>query len=380
MTRVTVSRDVLQWALERSGRVADVQRQFPKLTEWTRGVSAPTIAQLEKLAKATLTPLGYFFLEAPPEDRLPIPHFRTIGDESLHRASPDLLETVYTMERRQAWMREYLVQKGHERLRFVRSGQPTAEPGRIAAEIRHLLGLEDGWARDLPSWSPALTLLRNVMENAGILVVVNGIVGNNTRRKLDPDEFRGFVLVDDYAPLVFVNGADFKAAQMFTLAHELAHVWIGSSAAFDLRNLEPAADEIEQACNRVAAEFLVPAAELRDLWPRARQDDEPFQSIARHFKVSVIVAARRALDLRLITKPQFLEFYQAYQEDQRRRSATQEEGGNFYAVQGLRVGRRFAEAIVRAAREGTLFYGEAYRLTGLHGRTFERYAQSLEFR
>jgi Zn-dependent peptidase ImmA (M78 family) len=215
------------------------------------------------------------------------------------------------------------------------------------------------------------------IEQVGILVVVSSIVGNNTRRKLDPNEFRGFVLVDEYAPLVFVNGADGKAAQMFTLAHELAHVWLGSSAAFDLRELQPSDDRTEQMCNRVAAEFLVPAEELRAFWPFIGLGTDRYQRIARRFKISEIVAARRALDLRLITRPQFFDFYQAYEDRERRMSGQESESGDFYATQNLRVGRRFGQAVARAAKEGRLLYAEAFQLTGLHGKTFDRYAESL---
>lgn len=377
MTRVTVSESVLRWALDRSGRPEGIEEKFPKLARWLQGEDRPTLRQLEQLARATWTPLGYFFLPEPPEDRLPIPHFRTLRHEPLRRPSPDLLETVQTMERRQGWMRESLIEQGQEPLPFVRSAGLEAEPQRLAREIGRVLGLEQGWAANQPTWTAALRELQNRMEDVGILVVVSGVVGNNTYRKLDPAEFRGFVLVDEHAPLVFVNRADGKAAQMFTLAHELAHVWFGSSAAFDLRELQPADDETEQACNRVAAEFLVPGEELRELWPRVRRDLKPFQSVARRFKVSVLVAARRALDLGLITKPEFLSFYQDYLEDERRKGDAQEEGGNFYATQNLRLGRRFAEAVVRAAKEGKLLYREAYQLTGLYGRTFERYTDLL---
>jgi len=380
MTRATVSESVLRWALERSGRsAATIERKFPKLSEWLSGKRQPTLHQLEEFAKATSAPLGYLFLREPPKERLPIPHFRTLGEDTGQSPSADLLETVQMMQRRQAWMRDYLIEQGHAPVDFVRSDRRTNKPESIAYAMQQTLGLAQDWAAGHRTWTEALRELQRRMENAGILVVVSGIVGNNTHRKLDPSEFRGFVLVDEYVPLVFVNGADGKAAQMFTLAHELAHVWLGSSAAFDLRELQPADDKTEIACNHIAAEFLIPADRLRQIWLSVGQAQDPYQEIARNFKVSAIVAARRALDLNLITKNEFLRFYVDYQADERRRSVSGQEGGNFYATQSLRLGQRFAKAVVRATREGRLLYHEAYQLTGLYGKTFERYAKHLDF-
>lgn len=379
MSRVAVSRDVLRWAVDRSGLPASaLRRKFPKIQEWESGASQPTLHQLESLAKATLTPLGFFFLPVPPEERLPIPHFRTLDGGMPSRPSPELLHTVQMMQQRQAWMREFLIEQGQDRLPFVGSSRLNESPYVVADRIRRTLGFETGWAAEHSTWTEALRALRDAMEAIGILVVVNGIAGNNTHRKLDPKEFRGFVLVDEYAPLVFVNGADAKAAQMFTLAHELAHVWFGSSAAFDLRELRPADDPTEQACNLVAAECLVPERELRDVWPSAGRDPEPFQWLARHFKVSVLVAARRVLDLTLIRRAEFLDFYEAYQEDERRTATQRSEGGDFYATQNGRVGRRFARAVAQAVKEGQLLYSEAYRLTGLYGRAFDRYVGMVD--
>jgi len=378
MTRVAVDEGVLRWAMRRSGQdVADLEPKFPRIREWTTGESRPTLRQLELLAKATLTPLGFLFLSQPPDERLPIPHFRTIQDETPSKPSPDLIETVQMMQSRQAWMREFLIEQGQDRLQFVGSAEPNENPALVAERIRSALDLDAEWAADRRTWTEALRLLRETMGDSGILVVVNGIIGNNTHRKLDPDEFRGLVLADEYAPLVFVNNADFKATQMFTLAHELAHIFLGSSAAFDLRQMQPADDPMEQACNRVAAEFLVPERELRRTWPSVRSHPDRFQEIARRYKVSQIVAARRALDARLINREAFLNFYRAYQSDERREAESRPDGGDFYANQNLRVGQEFASAVVRAAKEGKLLYSEAYRLTGLHGRTFEHYAASL---
>ena len=379
MTRVEINPRMLRWAVERSGKAETIERKFPKLREWERSETQPTLRQLEDFARATAIPFGYLFLEAPPEERLPIPHFRTLRDEPLRRVSSDLLETVYTLQRRQAWLREYVEGEGEKPLAYVRSAHLRDAPEDVAMRMRETLRLTEDWARSQPTWTQteALAELRKRMEGVGISVVFSGIVGNNTRRKLDPAEFRGFVLVDEYAPFVFVNAADGKAAQMFTLAHELAHVWLGSSAAFDLRNLQPAEDATEQACNRIAAEFLVPQEAFRQAWPSASQEPEPFQVLAKRFKVSELVVARRALDLALIARKEFFDFYNAYIESERRRATRQAEGGNFYATQNLRLGRRFAETLVRATLEGKVFYGEAFRLTGLYGRAFERYAEAL---
>ncbi len=372
--RVGVSDSVLRWALERSGRPEAIADRFPQLPGWLAGEVQPTLRQLERFAKATSTPLGRLLLAEPIEEQLPIPLFRTAVHEALHIASPELLEVVQTMEQRQTWLREYLIDLGHEPLPFVGSARSDQRPDQLARDMADTLGLAKGWAASQPSWTAALRELQAGIEDAGINLVVNSIVGNNTRRKLNPREFRGFVLVDEYAPLVFVNGADGRAAQMFTLAHELAHVWMGSSAAFDLRALLPADDPTERACDQAAAEFLVPAAQLRELWPSVRQIPDRFQAMARQFKVSEIVVARRSLDLDLIARQDFFDFYSNYQK--RDRTTTKgREGGDFYAMQSLRLGRRFAESVVRAAREGKLLYRDAYRLTGLQGATFERYAK-----
>ena len=376
MSRVAITESVLYWAVSRSGRKFDsLEEKFPRIQEWASGASQPTLRQLESLAKATYTPLGYLLLKEPPAERLPISHFRTQGGESPSRPSPDLIESVHTMQLRQAWMREFLVEQGHEEIDFVGSASPGFGPVELADEMRSTVGLNAEWAAKYSTWTDALAALRRALEDQGLLVVFNGVVGNNTRRKLDPGEFRGFVLVDNYAPLVFVNNADAKSAQMFTLAHELAHLLLGSSAAFDLRGMQPADDPTEQLCNQAAAEFLVPSDLLRDTWHEIRLENQGIQAIASRFKVSEIVAARRALDLSLITWDQFRDFYR---KSQARRDIAPSGGGNFYANQDFRVGRPFAAAVIQATREGNLLYSEAYRLTGLYGKTFEEYATYIE--
>lgn len=378
MSTVSVNQSLLNWALKRSNLlVSDLESKFPKLQEWIDGSKLPTLRQLETFARVTMTPFGYFFLSDPPEESMPIPHFRTLKDETTQGPSPNLLDTIRIMQRRQAWMREYLIDDDYDPLAFVGSinnGVPNKE---VAERMRALLGFGENWASKQSTWENALRSLREAMEFSGILVVVNSIIENNTHRKLDVGEFRGFVLVDEYAPLVFVNGSDSKAAQMFTLAHELAHIFWGSSAAFDLRQLQPAEDAIEQACNLIAAEFLVAESVLRANWHIFKSSTDPFQAIARYFKVSVLVAARRALDLELISQDKFFEYYQQYQDAEFRTRSQSDGGGSFYPTQNLRVGKRFALTVARAVSENRLLYSEAYRLTSLYGVTFDKYISTI---
>ena len=378
MNRIEIKPELFKWARERSFlSVEDLEKKFPKYALWEKGEEHPTLKQLEDLAKKTLTPLGYFFLPAPPDDSLPIPDFRTVDDAHVKRPSPNLLETVQAMQRRQNWMRDYLIEQGCEKLPFVGASTLSDKPKEVACDIRKVLSRDPGWAEKHNTWEEALRSLRDTVDDAGIMIVINGVVGNSTNRKLDTEEFRGFILVDDYAPLVFVNDTDAKGAQMFTIAHELAHLWLGETGVFNLNALQPSNNEVEKFCNKVAAEFLIPEEEINKSWAEAESTGAPFQALARQFKVSPIVAARRALDVNLIDRDAFFAFYAKYQEDERRKKAKAGGGGDFYLTQNNRIGVHFGLSVIRAAKEGHLQYHDAYQLTGLSGETFDRYAMSL---
>ncbi|MDH4101685.1 MAG: DNA-binding protein, partial [Nitrospirota bacterium] len=172
MSRVAVSEDVLRWVVSRSGLTPDdLHYKFPHIDQWVKGEAQPTLRQLETLAKATLTPLGFFFLKTPPEERLPIPHFRTHDEEAPSKPSPNLIETIRMMQRRQAWMREFLIEQGQDPLPTVRSAKPQEQPVAVAEHIRRALKLEEGWAAHKPTWTDALRRLREAIEHAGILIV-----------------------------------------------------------------------------------------------------------------------------------------------------------------------------------------------------------------
>lgn len=378
MNRVAINPELIKWARVRSGfELESFEKRFPRLDEWESGARQPTFKQLEDFAAATLTPFGAFFLAEPPVETLPIPDFRTTQGKRPRRPSAALLETIYSMQRRQDWLREYLIEEGCDPSPFVGSATLRDAPEAVAQGIRTTLGIGTDWARSHSDWEKALLDLRRRAEDHGILVMINGVFGNNTHVKLDPQEFRGFVLSDEHAPLIFVNGADAKSAQMFTIAHELAHVWLGQDSLFDLSDFQPSEAEVERFCNSVAAEFLVTKGEIEDAWPFAKVEDEPFKYLARRFKVSPVVAARRALDLRFITRREFNEFWKSEVARIHELSLSKNSRGSFYGSQAVRVGHRFGTNVVRAAREGKLLYSEAYRLTGLSGKSFDTFAESI---
>ena len=378
MTRVTVTSTMLRWACERAGfDIGSLSRRIPQLPAWERGEKQPTFKQLEAFARATHTPFGFLFLAEPPEERLPIPDLRTLAHRPA-RPSPDLLDTIYAMQRRQDWLREERLEGEADFLEFVGNARLNDEPMAVGQEMRRTVGLGDGWTGEVPSWEEAVSELRRRIEGLGVMAVINGVVGNNTHRKLDVVEFRGFALTDRYAPLIFVNGADAKSAQMFTLAHELAHVWLGpeGEGISGFKGIFPGNDRIEKFCDQAAAEFLVPARELKERWRVVKGTPDPFERVARYFKVSPIVAGRRAMDLRLVNRETFFDFYNAYTKRERQR-AKAVGGGDFYNNQNTRIGAAFATSVIRAAMGGRLSFKEAYDLTGLRGGAFQKYARRL---
>ncbi len=377
MIRVPVPPEMLRWACERAGYdVAHLAERMPQLRAWVRRERQPTLKQLEKLAKVTHTPLGYLLLPEPPEERLPVPDYRTVAGAIRDRPSPDLLDTLYTMKRRQEWLRKSLVDNDAEPLAFVGSARLADDPDAVGQEMRRALGLDLGWAAGVRTWQDAVSELRRSIEQLGVMAVINGVVGNNTHRRLSVQEFRGFALTDPYAPLIFVNGADAKSAQMFTLAHELAHIWLGTEGLSGFESLLPGGTDVEDWCNVAAGEFLAPERELRARWGQVRREASPFQELARTFKVSPVVAARRTFDLKLVDRNTFFDFYKLYV-NREHKAGTKSSGGDFYNNQNTRVGEFFGTQVLRAAMEGRIGFKEAYDLTGLRGGTFQKYAKRL---
>ena len=367
MTRVAVKKELLSWARERAGLEQDALiGKFKKLSEWEAGEMQPTLKQAEAFARAVHVPIGYLFLTKPPEESLPIPDFRTFAGQPMLRPSPNLLDTIYTCQGRQSWYRNFARITQTPELGFVGSATVNMSPEEVAGRMRRTLGFDLDARQDCQTWTDALRLFIRQADKIGVLVMVSGVVMSNTHRRLDPTEFRGFALSDPVAPLIFINGADTKAAQLFMLAHELAHLWLGDSA---LSNIEAAPRQgfrqEEVWCNAVAAELLVPVASLRTELRTGELLSDTLPRLARKFKVSTLVILRRLLDAGQLDRSSFEAAWD--QERKRLREIAQRgsSGGDFYRTTIARVSPRFARALIISTLEGQTLYRDAFRMLGV---------------
>ena len=375
--RVEVKPELLRWARERADADVDsLVRKFPKYREWESGDVQPTVKQLEKFAMTVHAGIGYFFLSEPPEEPFPIPDFRAVSDAPAGRPSLNLLHTIYLCQQRQDWYQEFACAEGEDPLPFVGSATLSEDIETAAARMRDALGFDLEERRDFSTWADASRRLVDKADALGVLVMVSGVVGSNSHRKLDPKEFRGFALADDHAPLIFVNGADTKAVQMFTLAHELAYLWLGETALSDSRLDAVPEHAVEVWCNQVAAELLVPLTVMREEYRKGEELPEAVDRLARRFGVSTLVVLRRIYDMGDITRERFHQAYDDELEQLRAKPGNSEE--SFHASRTARFGKRFAYALVADTLGGRTLYRDAFHLLGFSKpETFRKLAQSF---
>lgn len=370
--QVNIAPELLRWAYQRA-KLDDVtlQKHFPKLKDWEQGKSHPTLKQLESFAKKTHVPLGVFFLSEPPQEQLPIPDYRTAGSTPLNQPSPELLETIYLCQQRQAWYIDHIKSHQAEPLDFVGSTTLNADIIQIAAEIRRTLCLDLEQRKQISTLEDSLYPFIEQIERQGILVMVSGVVESNNNRQLDPEEFRGFALVDKYAPLIFINAKDTKAAQIFTLAHELAHTWLGKEGVSNIQiqtvDREPE-KQVERWCNQVAAELLVPLKNLEETYLPDEELQTEIDRLKRRYKVSTLVILRRLYDLKAIKKGEFKQIYHkelTHLKEKIRSNKGSSNGGNYYRTLRIRASKRFVNALVSSTLEGQTLFRDAFKMLGI---------------
>ena len=383
---ITVKPIIIQWAIQSAGKdVSGLSDKFDKIDKWTSEESELTVSELNKLSKELRIPFGYFFLGEPPDEDIQLLKYRTVDNEEQAKPSRELIDTIKYMEKRQSFMRDALIEDGFLPHEFVGSAAIKDNPEDLAVKITQELKLKKDWNKNNPA---AFNVLREAISNLGILVMQNGVVGNNNHRVLNVAEFRAFVLIDEYVPLIFLNARDSANAKVFSLCHELVHIWLGVDELYNdnfTTNQIFNNGQLESFCNEVAAEMLLPLSSIQSALDPQNDIYTNIKHISKVFNVSELVVCIRLKTKKFINAKVFNEVYANLLTEMRdnllgKQLQEKKSGGDYYATGGSRLDARFAATVSRKAREGRILYTEAYELVGAKGKTYDNLIKYVEGR
>lgn len=356
---------VLKWARE-SARIAPEPAakragvSVEKIQEWESGVSQPTVRQAEELAKFYKRSFALFFLPDVPHDFQPLKDFRRAA-QPLGTAS---LFIIREMQQKQAWLREFYEEGGEAPLAFVGRFSLTTDPRRVAADILATLQINPAaYTRQSP--------IREWIDRAetnGVFISRTSFI--HSRLKLDSDELQGFAIADAFAPFVFVNSDDWDAPQLFTLVHELAHLWIAASGVSNHVGPEKTPTEeshpVELFCNAVAANALMPESLMQQIGRSAFASSIAVFQAARKMGVSSFALLVRGLTMQLISLETYRRLKQAADVEFREHAAREDAkkarqkleakagGPDPYRLRLNKNGHLFTQVVIDAFRGGSI--------------------------
>lgn len=357
-----ISTTMLDWiankqSTDRKGLAEKIGVATKKVEDFLQGIINK--GQADKLTKMAGIPFGFLYLKEPPADdffvKPTLPDFRTVQDSD--DLTDNFYDTLKHIQHLQEWYKDYLQEQETlpERLPFIGKFNIRHNPKEIAQDIAGTIGFNNEQRKKLNK-DTYFNYISELLEKIGILVFKNGIVGNNTHRPLNVREFRGFAIADTQVPVIFINGKDAKSAQLFSLLHETAHLWLGETG---ISNAEPVNidNRVEKICNQVAAEFLVPLDEFLNLWNDKKELQENLNLLTNEFKVSQYVIAIRAKQQGLISQEEWNKISQKARQPEKNKT-----GGNFNASVPIRNSRTVTNAIVRSAMSKDIPFRDAAQL------------------
>ncbi len=369
---VPIHAPVIDWIMQNVHEDQVAPDVLDQLNAWKTGEKQPTLKQLEAMSRKTRIPFGYFLLQTPPDEDIALAEYRTVGSKKNQKPSRELIDILDQMTAIQDWMRNDLKREQVDVLPFVGSCSLHDSATEIAQRIRDDLGLKTNWYREGKNAEDNFNRLRNTLVQHGLLIFTGGKVGTNTHRPLDVKEFRAFTLIDTHAPLIFINTTDTANGRLFSLLHETVHVWLGENSLF---NNPEWSDErvslLEQKCNAVAAELLVPAADFSEVWDSSIPVEDMIGQAARHFRCSEAVILRRAYTTKKIPRTLYTRMLALQKERwEQTKAHKKKSGGDFYKTLLSNLDHRFLTALERSVIQGNTQDTDAYRLTATNRRTY----------
>lgn len=217
----------------------------------------------------------------------------------------------------------------------------------------------------------------------GVLVFISS---NDDHRRIDIKHFRGVAISDPIAPLIGINYNDYIKAQVFTLLHELAHLYLGASNlavwGFPSSHQE---SYVEDLCDQVAEEILYPKQKFLKDFPQGtienvKKLNELCKELSRNKMCSSGVVVYRAFHLGKVNEKIVREYfsgkyiYQAAKEAKEAQDKTnqdkKEKTGKelYYPPPYPKLANRgefYAKTVVDAYRSGYLMNVAAMRLLNI---------------
>jgi len=375
--RIDVKKDVWLWAIKESQKEdEEILNKYPKIEKWINGIEKPTFKQLEKLANFLKISFGYFFLENPPKENVLETEFRSINNK-IPDISKNLKDTIIEMDSKKTWISDYRKKLGWDKLEIINQFTVNKKDNieRDVKFAKELIELNEYWYKKFKKHSEAFKLIRNKFEDKGILTMKNGVVGMNTHRKLDINEFRAFMLYDDIAPLIFINNNDSLGGKIFSLIHEYFHILLEKediivSEEKDI-NLEN-----EKYINKMTAEFLMPKKHIEELWDNKKNKVDQIIEISKLMKVSSLALAIRLNNLTFIDN----KIVNIVREKAIKEFDIKDNngGGDFYNTYNTRISKNFKEAVINEVESGEITYTYAFDLLGgIKGKTYDKIKEDM---
>ncbi len=377
-----VQPSVIRWARESMGMsVEDVahklKRPLEEVLAWeTDDGASPTYAQLENLAyKVFKRPLAIFFLPAPPSEIPPAREFRTLPDADLQTLHADTYVQVRKAHAYQITLRE-VFEGANPSVKQIAQGVPLDMHQPVEAQaraVREALGIA---LNDQIRWKSdeiALKRWREAVEASGIFVF---------KAPFKQKDISGFCLLDANFPLIYLNNSTTKTRQIFSLLHELAHLLLNvngiSKFEASYMNRLPAAERrVEQFCNKIAAEMLIPSDDFDQQISRLPHDAESVQDhlyadLANRYGVSREAVLRRLLDLERVSQA-FYEHKAKFWANQKRSAS----GGDWYASQNAYLSDRFAQEVIGRHYRNQISVEQASEFLGIKAKNFAGLEQRI---
>lgn len=377
---VNIRPEIINWALSQTQEEKLGEKLMNNIRKWLNGTKTPTFNQIEDFSKKSNIPLGYFFLQTPPTEEIGLLEYRTVDSIQLANPSRNLIDTIHEMENIQDWMKAYRQEMGFDKLSVVGCVSDNHDVNQIADRIRTDLNISKSWHENVQNSREAFAYIREQLEICGVVVMMSGIVGKNTHRALDVNEFRAFAMMDEWAPLIFINTADSNGAKLFSLLHEIVHIWLGKSDLFnDRQNRLTGVSDTEQLCNAVAGELIVSKEIFLKKWSEHKTEVYTrISDLAKYFRCGEIVIARKAIDCGKINQKSYDQVVETAIEKYKQMKENKDtSGGNYYNTMGSRLDGCFVRALCESINMGRTTYTEAYHLTNTSRKTFSEIAQRL---